>query len=84
MQNACDRDKGGTLKPGDIDSKTCELTSGSLENKHAEGQDANVENIPALDNCLDLIEVQATDDIVEEVENIYQEAQGHLESIRRH
>ena len=55
MQHAYERDKAGVIIHGDIDSKTCDLVSETLENIQLEGRDVNSENTPVLDNCLDLI-----------------------------
>ena len=54
--------------PGDVDVKTGDLAHENLKNKHLEGQDVNAENIPIFDNCPDLIDVEVTEDAVEDAE----------------
>ena len=66
-RHACERDKGGVLMPGDVDSKTGDLVSETLKAKHPDGRDVNVESVPTFDSCPDLIDIQVTDDAVEEV-----------------
>ena len=57
MRCACERDKGGFLMPGDIDSKTGDLVSETLKTKHPDGRNVNVESIPIFNRCPDLIDV---------------------------
>ena len=50
--------------PGDIDGKTVDLVSENLQNKHLEGRDASIGNLPAFENFPDLTDVQETDNVI--------------------
>ena len=65
IMHACERDKGGMLMPGDIE--TGDLLAETLCNKHPDGRDVNTDNLPVFSDCLDLTDVMVTDDTVEEV-----------------
>ena len=52
--------------PNDIDDKTGGLVSETIASKHPDGKDVDITNLPAYEECAELIEIQVSDEIVEQ------------------
>ena len=52
--------------PGDTDEKSGDLVFDTLKAKHPDARDVPVENLPTFESCPDLIEVEVTDENVEQ------------------
>ena len=66
-RNASEQGKGGILIPGDVDEKTGDLVSETLESKHPVGRDVKISRLPIFESCPELINIEITEDNVEKV-----------------
>ena len=63
----CERESGGIMQRGDIDSKIGDLVKETLKSKHPNGRDVSVENLPEFESCLEIIDIVVREDNVEKV-----------------
>ena len=66
IRYACEREKEGVLMPEDTDEKSGDLLFDTLKAKHPDARDIPVENLPTFESCPYLIEVEVTDENVEQ------------------
>ena len=66
IKYAYEREKGGALMPGNTDDKSGDLVFDTLKAKHLDARAVSVENLSIFESCQDLIEVEVTDENVEQ------------------
>ena len=57
IRYASEREKGGILMPGDVDEKTGDLVSETLESKHPIGRDVKINILPIFESCPELTKI---------------------------
>ena len=67
IRYASEREKDGFFMPGDVDEKTGDLVSETLESKHHVGRDVKISSLPIFESCPELINIEASEDSVEKV-----------------
>ena len=80
IRYACEREKGGVLMLRDTDDKSGDFDFDILKAKYSDARDVSVENLPMLESCPELIEVEVTDENVERLQRNFQDRQARQES----